>query len=274
MKFPNLLIIPFFIIITFSAQAQFWEVGGSLGITSYHGDLAPDFSMQAPGGAGSIFLRHNIDTRLAVRFAAVVGTMGADDKNSTNAYRKARNLSFQSDLYEGSVALEFNFLPYHHRRGAKGAGAFTPYMVFGAGVFKYNPKAYYKGGLYDLQPLGTEGQAPGNEYSLVQANLIIGGGFKIDITHNIAINIEGSTRILFTDYLDDVSGAYANPRTIAGLRGSLGTVAVGLADPSSELGQQVGGQGRQRGEAGTNDGYTIFTVGLHYTIWSLKCPTY
>lgn len=274
MKFSKLLILSLFLLPIYSTQAQFWELGAAGGVTAYHGDLAPDFSMQTPGAAGSLFARYNLDSRIALRMGFGFGTIAAKDEKSLNPYQKARNLSFQSELYEGSFALEFNFLPYHHKRGKAGEGVFTPYMVFGFGVFRFNPKAEYKGGLYELQPLGTEGQAPGNEYSLIQGNLIIGGGFKIDITHKISINIEGSTRILFTDYLDDISGSYANDRLIKGHRGSLGNVAVGLADRSGELGLNLGAEGRQRGDAKTNDGYTVFTVGIHYTIWTLTCPSY
>jgi len=263
-----------FCLFALPTHAQFWEIGGGAGVTTYHGDLAPDFSMQPPGAAASIYVRRNLDQRIALRLGFSFGTMSANDSRSLNAYRKARNLSFQSDLYEGSFALEFNFLPYHHKKGAKGAGAFTPYLVAGFGVFRFNPKAWYKGGLYELQPLGTEGQAPGNEYSLIQGNLLIGGGFKIDISRYLALSIEGSTRILFTDYLDDVGGTYANSRVIEGHRGSLANVAIGLSDRSGEIGQQMGSEGRQRGNPKNNDGYTMFQIGIHYTIWTISCPTY
>ena len=274
MRFNLLLILSSILYFNTASQAQFWELGAMGGVTTYHGDLAPDFTMQAPGFAANIFARRNLDSRVSLRLGFAVGTISARDEMSDNAYRKARNLSFFSDIYEGTVAMEFNFLPYHHSKGARGAGAFTPYLVVGGGIFRFNPKAEYKGAIYELQPLGTEVQAPNNEYSIIQGNILIGGGFKIDITYNISLNIEGSTRILFTDYLDDVSGTYANSRVIQGHRGSLGNVAVGLADRSGELGTKIGSEGRQRGDANINDGYTMFSVGIHYTIWTLKCPAY
>ena len=39
-----------------SNYAQFWEFGGMAGIAVYHGDIAPDFSMQAPGVATTYLL--------------------------------------------------------------------------------------------------------------------------------------------------------------------------------------------------------------------------
>lgn len=274
MRFSILLTTILFIFNHTNANAQYWELGAAGGATLYHGDLAPDFSMQAPGMAINAFARRNLDSRVSLRMGLAFGTISANDANSTNAWQKARNLSFQSEIFEGSVALEFNFLPYHHNSRKRGPGTFTPYMVLGAGVFRFAPRARYQDGFYPLQPLGTEGQEPGSEYNLIQGNIIIGGGFKIDIGDYVSLNIEGATRILFTDYLDDVSGTYANKRVIAGNRGSLGTVAAALSDRSGEIGQNMGIEGRQRGDANTNDGYTMFSVGIHYTIYTLRCPAY
>lgn len=254
-----------------TSQAQYWEVSGMGGITLYHGDLAPDFSFQTPGAGANFLVRRNVDKRLSLRMGASFGTISASDSKSENAFRKARNLSFQSIIFEGSVALEFNFLPYHHhsRRGGRGKNQFTPYLVAGLGIFHHNPKAEYKGALYELQGLGTEGQAPGEEYALVQPSFILGGGFKFDVNNQWGIIIEGATRILFFDYLDDVSGEYANARVIAGHRGSLGSVAVALADPSET---QIGRPKTQRGDSNTNDGFTMFTIGIIYTMHQNECP--
>lgn len=257
------------------AQAQYWEMGGSAGATFYHGDLAPDFSMQMPGMALNVLVHRNVDPRISLRFGASVGTISASDANSNNAYNQARNLSFQSTIVEGSFGMEFNFLPYHHhsRRGRK-TTQYTPYLLAAVGVFHHRPKTVYKGGTYDLQSLGTEGQVPGEEYALLQPALIMGAGFKWDINEQWGIVIEGSTRILFFDYLDDVSGKYADPRIIASYRGSSGNLAANLADRSDEVGESIGLPGRQRGDATNNDGYTMFTIGILYTLHQPRCPAW
>jgi len=265
------------LVISYSARAQvyqYWEIGAMGGITLYHGDLAPDFSFQSPGLATSIFVRHNIDSRLSLRVAASFATINADDSKSENSYQKARNLNFKSNIFEGSVGVEFNFLPFHHKSRRNGKNQFSPYLLAGFGVLYHNPKTEYNGRVYELQPLGTEGQAPGKEYSLVQPAFIIGGGFKFDITKQWGIIVEGSTRILFFDYLDDVSNQYAAPQVIAAHRGSMGTTAVQLADRSGEINQKLGSQGRQRGDVKNNDGYTMFSVGLVYTMYQAECPAY
>ena len=131
-------------IISTSTKAQFWEVGGMAGATVYHGDLAPDFSMQAPGMAANVFVRHNIDSRLSIRIGASFGTISADDSKSENAFRKSRNLNFNSTIFEGSVNMEFNFLPFHHK-SKKNKNQFTPYLLAGFGLFHHNPKTKYNG---------------------------------------------------------------------------------------------------------------------------------
>ena len=266
-------ILPFLIVLGFSSisKAQYWELQTMAGVTLYHGDIAPDFSAQTPGMAINFFVRRNVDSRLSLRVGASFGTLSASDSKSLNPYRKARNLSFKSTVFEGSLGIEFNFFPYHHHNKGRKKIQQSPYILAGFGIFHHNPKADYKGATYALQPLGTEGQAPGQEYSLVQPAFIIGGGFKIDITYQWGIIIEGATRILFFDYLDDVSDTYADPRLIKGHRGSLGSVAVGLADRSGEVGQKIGYPRRQRGDAKTNDGYTMFSIGITHTIHQIKC---
>jgi len=256
-------------------KAQYWEVGAMAGVTTYHGDLAPDFSMQTPGLAINAFVRRNVDSRLSIRMGVSFGTISGSDSKSLNPYNISRNLSFNSTIFEGSVGVEFNFAPFHHHsRKGRNKNQFSPYLLAGFGILHHSPRAQYKGSSYALQPLGTEGQAPGQEYSLVQPAFIIGGGFKIDINSQWGIIIEGATRILFFDYLDDVSGEYANASLIAGHRGSMGSTAIGLADRSGEVGQNLGAPGRQRGDSKTNDGYTMFSIGIVFTMHQTRCPAW
>jgi hypothetical protein len=119
--------------------------------------------------------------------------------------------------------------------------------------------------------MGTEGQARGEEYGLVSAAVILGGGVKIDMNPSLSWNIEISGRLSFTDYLDDVSGVYGDPNAIAG---SHGDIAAALADRSVEIGERIGRVGRQRGDSKSNDSYVFLTVGLAYRFRPLSCPAY
>ncbi|MFK7798156.1 MAG: DUF6089 family protein [Aureispira sp.] len=271
----QLLLIGCALLLMHPLQAQYWEVGATAGATTYHGDLAPDFSMQAPGMSASIMVHRNVDPRVSIRMGLSMGTISASDALSSNPFNKARNLSFQSTIFEGSLGIEFNFLPFHHHSlRSRNVNQYTPYLIAGVGMFHHKPQARLNGSLYSLQPLGTEGQVRGEEYSLIQPAFILGAGFKIDVGAQWGIVIEGATRLLFFDYLDDVSGNYADPRVIASNRGSLGSSAVALADRSGEIGERIGRPNRQRGDATTNDGYTMFSIGILYMIHQQSCPAW
>ncbi|MGH1337800.1 MAG: DUF6089 family protein [Aureispira sp.] len=271
----RLLLMGCALLLVSSLQAQYWEISGAIGATSYHGDLAPDFSMQTPGMSANVMVHRNIDPRVSIRMGLSMGTISASDAASKNDYNKARNLSFQSTIFEGSLGLEFNFLPFHHHSlKGRNVNQYTPYLVAGFGVFHHKPQANFGGNLYSLQPLGTEGQVRGEEYSLMQPAFILGAGFKIDIGSQWGIVIEGATRLLFFDYLDDVSGTYADRRVIATNRGSLGASAAALSDRSGEIGERIGHPNRQRGDANTNDGYTMFSIGILYTMRQQRCPAW
>src|SRR5678810_291543 len=68
---------------------------------------------------------------------------------------QARNLSFNSNVWELAVQGDFNF--FRFMPGEPGYN-FTPYVTFGVGVFNYDPFAMLAGQKYFLRPLNTEGQ--------------------------------------------------------------------------------------------------------------------
>jgi hypothetical protein len=70
----------------------------------------------------------------------------------------------------------------------------------------------------------------------------MGGGFKFRVGRQTGITIEGAVRKTFTDYLDDVSGVYADPVILLNEGGP--DVAF-LADPSVEVvSEPVGATGK------------------------------
>ena len=118
----------------------------------------------------------------------------------------------------------------------------------------------YQGRWYNLQPIGTEGQGSAfsdeKTYSLTQFSIPFGVGLKVNTSKNIGINFEWGLRKTFTDYLDDVSGKYADPFLLGSEKGP---VAVGLADKS--LKPETGGNtGRGRGNSYNKDWYSFAGV--------------
>jgi len=264
----------FLLLIGFQAHGQMgWEVGGWGGIAYYFGDINSDFDLTHPGPSLGVGARYNFNERICLKFSANSSFVYAKDEYSTNSFQQNRNLSFQSLIFDGSAQLEFNFLNYVH--GSKDE-FFTPYLLGGFTVFNFNPKAEYQGELYELRPLGTEGQFQGDENYSTQLGIIAGGGLKFDLNYRWSMNVEVSARQLFTDYLDDVSGVYADKDDIAAIRGNMGDIAAALSDRSQELNLDapIGEPGRQRGNSANNDRYATLTVGLLYYFGDIRCPSF
>ncbi len=97
-----------------------------------------------------------------------------------------------------------------------------PYVFAGFGVYHFNPQGSLtdaNGNVtwYDLKPLRTEGEGMAQypnrkEYSLTQFNVPMGAGIKYFLSHKTTIGLEVSYRQTFTDYIDDVSTNYIDPK--------------------------------------------------------------
>jgi len=261
------IILSAFCLVESKAQKG-WEVGGTVGSAFYLGDLNTNYRINRPGPAARLFTRYNFNKRVCFKFAASYARVMAQDSDSKNTFEQSRNLSFASNIYDGSGELEFNFLPYTH--GSEDE-YFTPYLMGGLSVYKFNPKAKYEGNWYALQPFGTEGQFQGDEYSLTQMAFAFGGGIKLDLTAEWSLNVEISSRYLFTDYLDDVSTKYPDIKDVKKLNGP---VAGALVDRSGELGiEPIGGRGRQRGNSKDRDSFHLLTIGVAYYFGHVRCPS-
>jgi len=259
-------------IITGALAQKGWEAGGWLGGAYYFGDLNTDYRLDKPGIAGGLTVRYNFNNRLAIRTSANYAQVAADDADSGNAFEKARNLNFESEIIDGSFLMEFNFLPYIH--GHKDY-FFTPYIFAGFNIFHFNPKTEYQGEMVELRPLGTEGQFKGEEYYSVSGGLVYGLGMKVDLSYELSLSFEVNARSLFTDYLDDVSTVYPDKSDLLKLRSQ---TAVDLSDRSIEVDgteeSQIGRKGTQRGNSNNNDSFVLFGIGLNYYFGDIRCPEY
>lgn len=268
------LVLPIaFLLCSVSATAQYgWEAGGWAGISYYFGDLNTEFRLNRPALAGGINARYNFNKRLCMKLAASYGSVSADDVESSNTFERARNLNFQTDIIDGTAQFEFNFFTYTH--GSKDE-FYTPYLFAGLSVFHFNPMTEYNGELVELRPLGTEGQFKGTEYSSVSAALAYGAGIKIDLSYRWSINLEISSRLLRTDYLDDVSTVYPDLDDLAKARGD---IAADLSDRSILIegvnDTSIGEPGRQRGNSEDNDSFVFLGFSLMYYFGDLRCPPY
>lgn len=254
----------------FSASAQYSEVGLFVGGSNFIGDVG-NYQFHLPTGyAGGVFYRYNFDRHWAVRAQANYGFIQNDDANSSMAYRVNRNLSFQSEIWEGYVAAEFNFLQYEP--GTK--FNHTPYVTGGVGLFYFNPKTEYEGEFYELQPLNTEGQgiearAP-SPYELGSTFFMFGMGYKIELGRFTTLNFESTFRTTNTDYLDDVSGYYANPDLLAEENGP---IAAALSDRSLAVSDK---EDIYRGNPQNKDWYIFTGIAIQWKFDELyeKCRNF
>ncbi len=267
MKNSFLLLVLAFLVCTNVNAQKGWEAGAWLGASHYFGDLNTDNEINDLGFAGGAFGRYNFNNRLALKMGVSGGQIGGSDTNSENNFEIQRNLNFESIIVDAASQFEFNFLPYDH--GSK-KNFFSPYLFAGFNVFYYNPTTELDGIIHELRPLGTEGQFIAEEYTTIDAGLVYGAGLKFSINYVWSLEVEISSRRLFTDYLDDVSTTYPEFDDLENLRGE---IAVALSDRSGEIVEvPIGETGRQRGNSQNNDFYAMIGVSIVYYFGDIACP--
>ncbi len=173
-----------------SAFAQKVEFGAGIGAFNYKGDIAPDLNLRFMKPAGSLFFRYNPNSALSLRAELAGGIIGAKDAVSKDPFQQARNMSFKTTIFEGSVAAEYNFLDYKDRRFAVN---WTPYVFGGIGYNAFKP---------NIQT---------GDYKTSGVILPYGVGIKYQIRRPWNIGIEYGARKTFTDYLDNLGG---DPSTV------------------------------------------------------------
>lgn len=250
------------------------EYGVALGGTQYFGDLNDNYGFKYVRPAFGAFTRFHLNPYIAVRLAANYTYVGYDDKFSSNAFNRARNLSFRSDLLEGIFQTEFNF--YRFATGELNS-RFTPYLTGGIGVFYFDPYTYHNGSKYYLRPLGTEGQFAGNSeryYNKISICFPIGAGFKYWLAPGINFGMELANRLTVTDYMDDVSNTYVGADKFPTTPENP-SIAHVLQDRSPEVTNvPLGRAGKQRGNSTTKDQYMMLLVNFSFQLKTYKCPSW
>ncbi len=249
------------------------EVGVSLGLSNYFGDLNPNSALNRPKFAAGLFFRKQITNYIGIRLSGEYAMLGYSDIYSSNPVQQTRNLSFNTNVWELSIAGDFNFFQFHP--GFEGYN-FTPYVGLGVGIFSFDPYAYLNGEKYYLRPLGTEGQGSSlypnlKPYSPIAISIPFTVGAKYALTAKTNVFAELTYRFTNTDYLDDVSGLYA-PDAFPPLPDGSPSPGFLLQDRSYETGTSVGVKGRQRGNSLQKDAFASFKIGVSFNLSSYRCP--
>ena len=242
-----------------NAYSQSSEISFFVGMSNYLGDLnnKPLVTKNAGKVLGLNF-KFQLNEKFWLRASAAQSSIAGYDKDNDVKLRP-RNLSFQTNITEGYLAVEYRlFSPERH--------AVTPYIFAGAGAFHFNPYVNFgdKNEKVYLQPLGTEGQGlpeyPDRKmYKLTQFFVPLGGGLLWNVNEKWLLGIEFRQNLTFTDYLDDVSTRYA---LLAPLLRDRGPLAVELAWRRDEYdGRPYANNEGLRGNPNNNDWY--YYLGLN-----------
>lgn len=252
------------------AKAQYEEIGLQGGITHYKGELSSH--MFKPGEIHpylGLFFRHNWNRHWSWKLELNYGKISGSDTHAKSGFELDRNLSFQTTILELSPQIEFNFFPYETGNPEY---PFSPYLFTGISVFRFNPKAELNGELFELQPLGTEGQGSNGtkKYKRIQIAIPIGGGLKFAVGGSVGIGLELGVRRTYTDYLDDVSTVYPDQQVLLATEGPL---ALALSDRSfSRLDTSSSIPDiyrKQRGNSKDKDLYLFAGVTLYFRLSSM-----
>lgn len=288
--FKKIVVLAFLFFVKEQIKAQTYEsyqhkgeIGVGIGLSNYFGDLNPNENFKRLKFAGNLYYQYYLNNYVGLKLSGLYTKLGNSDTYNKNAAYKARNLSFNTDVWELTVNGTFNFFKF--LPGIPGH-RFTPYISAGVGVFNYNPYTYLNvDGTSEkvfLRPLGTEGQNSstphdGKKYSSMAMAFPLSFGVKYAVTENWNLFAEVGYRFTTTDYLDDVSTTYAGSdafqaRTYNGSPKDL-WYAQRLQDRSGVVvTDPIGQAGYSRGNSKAKDSYIIGLIGVSFNLNGYKCP--
>jgi opacity protein-like surface antigen len=258
---PKIYFTVLLLMLTTALHAQTWELGAMGGGAGYMGDLNQTNPVKLSGAAVGGYVKRNFNGYLSLKLNAGIGHIHGADSTSNDPQFYNRNLSFSTRLDEISLIGEFNFLKYIPDVSKS---RFTPYLYAGIGLVHFNPTAVYQGKRYDLRSYTTEGQPVPYRNSVIA--IPYGAGVKYNFAGKWTVGADLGYRTARTDYLDDVSGLYANTNALNS------PISLALADRSGErLGNNIGIAGTQRGDLRAHDHYFFLGVTLAFTFVTQKC---
>lgn len=246
--------------IQFSGYAQQWEIGKTIGSTSFIGDLNPDNALKIGGVHSGVYIKRDFDGYFGLALEYNFGNFKADDSKNSNEIYKQRNLNVNTNLNEVNLNLQFNFFEFMQ---GIGKNKFTPLIYSGVGIVFFQPTTNYNGKRYNLSELNTEGRnVPYRANTMV---IPYGVGARLALNEKIQFNAKVGFRETFTDYLDDVSGLYPD-------KFKLDDISRALSDRSGEkTNNYIGNYRTQRGDLRKRDRYMFVGLGISFTFVSSRC---
>lgn len=194
--FKNIVCVLALIIFYFSASAQAFEVGLTVGLTSYNGDIdinARNFGSSLKPGIGLVG-KYRLSNAWILRGQLLAARLAGSEKNHPDAWRQQRGFAFQSSLTELTVTAEYEFLQ---------KGKLTFFAFGGLGIARFNPNTDYNiPNPFIVTDINQDAQA---NYKKITPVIPLGLGVKYPLPWDLNLAAEVSYRKTFTDYLDGVS---------------------------------------------------------------------
>lgn len=251
------------------------SVNFSLGVANYGGDLQEKkITLNQAKLAAGFGLSYALTNRLHLRGEYLFAKIQADDKLNKSPLLQARNLNFKANLFETALTLQYDLFDIDERR-------LTPYVYAGIAYFKASPYTYDATGTkYFLAGQSTEGQGlpqyPDKKvYSTKHISIPFGAGLRMKLTDIIGVSFETGFRKTFTDYIDDVSGTYADQAILA----AYSPTSASLAYRGNEIKTDATypAEGTIRGNAKNKDYYYFGLIKLNVSLQFLNktgigCP--
>lgn len=204
-----------------------WEAGLSLGGYVYQGDLTPnrfgsiETIQPGIGFFGTRIINRMFSARLLFNIARIAGD---ESIYEYPAWRQERNFSFSTSNKELSLLVHWNIFGsnYDERK-------YEPYVFGGAGVSVLNVSrnysrmnaAFFAENAEVQNGLAADIVTPAPRVIPV---IPVGAGVRYNLSDRIGINVEGSYRLMRTDYLDGFSKS-ANPN----LKDHYSSISVGAS---------------------------------------------
>ncbi len=199
MRQSKLLSLFIILITTTFATAQENEVGVFVGASAFSGDVIEstiDFE-EINLGYGA-FYRYYTSPKFSFKIAGTAAKFTGNDANSSSL--ASRGLSFESDIYDLTVAAEWNLLGINiYGPTAKEQSKFSPFFSLGVGGAYYNPTVT---AAFPDKPLKAADLNV--EYPKFTMVVPMGLGLKY-VTKSLTIGLEGTVRAGLTDLLDGIS---------------------------------------------------------------------
>ncbi|MBQ0120197.1 MAG: outer membrane beta-barrel protein [Bacteroidales bacterium] len=191
--FVILLAVASLLMLECRAQDYRFEVGPSLGMTGYLGDVNNSNMWKHPGITGGGMFRYIINSRWAVKGNLNYASISGNSADIDTKFPVETPYEFKSSLYDLGGQVEFNFFHFGSGPTYKHYKRLSPYMTVGLGAVMSS----------------TSG------HTNVALSLPLGVGVKYKLKERLNLGFEFTMRKSFGDKIDNLTDLYGVRHGIA-----------------------------------------------------------